>query len=159
MRWCEVLAYGLQVHRPHGSPDNGFKSSSLLSLLLLLMRPLPLWKVCYVIDVGQAVDLGHSKAGEYLARDISVITEFFRRQGVVGCLKADAANQFVVGYAGPSEHEFETELGSVKENQQERKERGGDDKNEDEETPLTGYQFILEVRHPLCRCCTDIFAS
>ncbi|CAM9936393.1 unnamed protein product, partial [Laminaria digitata] len=37
---------------------------------------------CYVIDVGQAVDTGHSKAREYLSRDLTVVGEFFRKKGV-----------------------------------------------------------------------------
>lgn len=59
-------------------------------------------QVCYVIDVGQAVDTGHVKAREYLSRDIAVTSSFFTRQGVKSCLDQTLAEQFVLGYAGPS---------------------------------------------------------
>lgn len=62
------------------------------------------FQVCYVIDVGQAVDTGHPKARELLSRDLSVVTDFFRRQGVKGCLDSAVAEHFVVGYRGPSNH-------------------------------------------------------
>lgn len=59
-------------------------------------------QVCYVIDVGQAVDTGHSKAREYLARDLAVVGDFFSKKGVSGCLSTRNAEEFVVGYRGPS---------------------------------------------------------
>lgn len=59
--------------------------------------------MCYVIDVGQAVDIGHPKARDYLSRDVSVVTDFFRRKGVSNCLQESVAEDFVVSYRGPSD--------------------------------------------------------
>lgn len=96
-------------------------------------------QVCYVIDVGQAVDTGHPKARELLSRDLSVVTEYFRRQGVDGCLDTSVVEQFVVGYPGPSHHvevgSAEVAVAAVAAG------RGAGD-----EEPLTGVQVITQVQ-------------
>lgn len=91
-----------------------------------------------MIDVGQAVDTGHPKARELLSRDLSVVTEFFRRQGVDGCLDTSVVEQFVVGYPGPSHH---GEVGSAEVAAASAAGRGAGD-----EEPLTGVQVITQVQ-------------
>mmetsp|Transcript_13376 Transcript_13376/g.20813 ORF Transcript_13376/g.20813 Transcript_13376/m.20813 type:complete len:818 (-) Transcript_13376:36-2489(-) len=48
-----------------------------------------------LIDFGQAVDIGHPNADEFLQRDISTVTQFFANQGIT-TLTATNAKQFVV---------------------------------------------------------------
>lgn len=83
-----------------------------------------------MIDVGQAVDTGHAKAREFLARDLAVVTSFFRRQGVDGCLDPSLAEEFVVGYRGPSEEHTSDGQGG---------DEGGAGK------PLSGLRLLSEV--------------
>lgn len=93
-----------------------------------------------MIDVGQAVDVGHLKSGDYLARDLSVITDFFRRKGVTGCLEAAQATRFVIGYRGPFECARDGEpVGKGTDDSDEVGEEG-------EGPPPTGYAILLEVR-------------
>ncbi|CAM9288886.1 unnamed protein product, partial [Discosporangium mesarthrocarpum] len=58
-------------------------------------------KVCHVIDLGQAVDIGHPKALELLRRDLEVVTDFSRRKGVANLLPIPLAEVFVTKYLGP----------------------------------------------------------
>lgn len=100
-----------------------------------------------MIDVGQAVDIGHSKAREYLSRDISVVTEFFRRQGVDHCLDTALAEEFIVDYCGPFKPENictmedDSRYGGGG--------RGGGDggpSSLDDNEPPTGLRVLSEVR-------------
>ena len=103
-----------------------------------------------MIDVGQAVDTGHPKALEFLRRDLSVVSSFFRRKEVGGCLADGLAERFVVGYPGPfptssspSEARGDGRSGG-EEGQGVAAADGGE--GEGEETPLAGVELVLEVR-------------
>lgn len=101
--------------------------------------------MCHVIDVGQAVDTGHPKAREFLRRDLFVVDSFFRRKGVSGCLSADLAESFVVGYQGPfscsSSDGGGGGGGGIRSGRV-----GKDAADSGEQAPLAGVELILEVR-------------
>lgn len=95
-----------------------------------------------MIDVGQAVDIGHPKAREYLSRDVSVVTDFFRRQGVDRCLDTALAEEFVVDYYGP----FETDkTGSAEESHSYGRGGGGGPLGVEGDGPPIGLRVLSEV--------------
>ena len=94
-----------------------------------------------MIDVGQAVDTGHPKSREFLARDLSVVTDFFRRKGVSRCLDPSLAEAFVVSYRGPSDALEAAEEGGLA-GPAGRTSRGGGDRGRE---PPTGGEVITEV--------------
>ena len=64
---------------------NMYKSCKLVHADLSEYNLLVNKQELYVIDVGQAVDIAHPKAHDYLKRDIKVISSFFEKN----CHKAN----------------------------------------------------------------------
>ncbi|ESO86056.1 hypothetical protein LOTGIDRAFT_129978 [Lottia gigantea] len=52
----------------------------------------------WVIDVGQAVDLTHPRANEFLYRDCSNITKYFKKEGVVGVCSPEQLFNKITGW-------------------------------------------------------------
>ena len=48
-----------------------------------------------LIDFGQAVDTSHPSAKQYLKRDLSIVRDFFTKQGIK-TLSNDAAEEYVI---------------------------------------------------------------
>ena len=57
---------------------------------------------CYIIDVGQAVTIGHPQANEFLKRDIETISAFFRKHRSPSVLENDILFNFIVEKDGGS---------------------------------------------------------
>ena len=62
-------------------------------------------KQCYAIDLGQAVDIGHPRAAEWLERDLDTISRFFAKRGVDVAETARAVG-FVTAAAVESDADF-----------------------------------------------------
>lgn len=120
-------------------------------------------KVCHVIDVGQAVDIGHPKAREFLRRDLSVVDSFFQRKGMSGrLLDLALAERFVVDFRGPSSSSSSTSSSSSFSGEVNAATAAGSGDNSGptccgggggpvvadggEERPLAGVEVVLEVR-------------
>jgi len=95
-----------------------------------------------LIDFGQAVDIGHPAADEFLRRDLSTVTQFFANQGIT-TLSATNAEEFVVktscsdaGELGYTEHDYEEEEEGAKKTSNWRNIAAGWDEKSDMEALL-----------------------
>ncbi len=106
----------------------------------------------FVIDVSQSVEHDHPSALEFLRKDLSNITDFFRRRGVPNVLGVRALFDFVVD---PNIEDEEEELEKISQRQAESKDEEDEEvfkqiyipRTLDEVTRKHFYWYLGQVIH------------